>query len=78
MSFYGIIIYILYSSVRMLSKLKNPLALAVVLGFTAGSIGILINALYIDVFAASKVAYTYWLMAGIIMAIKHNELQTTA
>lgn len=78
LSFYGIIIYILYSSVRMLSKLKNPLALAVVLGFTAGSIGILINALYIDVFAASKVAYTYWLMAGIIMAIKHNELQTTA
>ncbi len=78
LSFYGIIIYILYTSARMLFKLKNPVTQALVLGFTAGSIGILINALYIDVFAASKVAYTYWLMAGIIMAIKHNEFQTAA
>lgn len=36
-------------------------------GFLFGLVGLFINAVYIDVFEASKVAYTFWLMSGIII-----------
>ena len=35
----------------------------------AGTIGLLVNAMYIDVFVASKVAYTFWLLQGIFLAV---------
>ena len=35
--------------------------------FIFGLLGLLINATYIDVFEASKVAYTFWTMTGIII-----------
>lgn len=35
----------------------------------AGAFGLLLNATYIDVFVASKVAYTYWLIQGIALAV---------
>jgi hypothetical protein len=34
------------------------------LAFIAASIGLLINATYIDVFASSKVAFTYWALSA--------------
>lgn len=37
-------------------------------GFLFGFFGLLINATYIDVFEASKVAYTFWLLAGLFVA----------
>src|SRR3989344_1002092 len=40
----------------------------ILLGFVFGMLGILINATYIDVFEASKVAYTIWLMSGLYIA----------
>lgn len=36
-------------------------------GFLFGMFGLLVNASYIDVFEASKVAYTFWLLAGIFI-----------
>lgn len=69
-SFYGIVIYLLVVCIRLYLRLKIPLHQAITLGFIAGTIGLLINAAYIDVFAASKVAYTYWLMAGLVLAQK--------
>jgi uncharacterized membrane protein len=41
---------------------------AVTIGLVAGTLGLLVNATYIDVFAASKVAYTYWFFAGLVRA----------
>ncbi len=38
------------------------------LGFLFGFLGLFVNASYIDVFEASKVAYTFWLLAGIFVA----------
>jgi len=38
------------------------------IGFMASSIGLLINALYIDVYAASKVAFSYWGLTGLYLA----------
>lgn len=37
-------------------------------GFLFGMLGLLINATYIDVFEASKVAYHVWLLAGLFVA----------
>lgn len=36
-------------------------------GFLFGTLSLLANASYIDVFEASKVAYTYWLVAGVFI-----------
>ncbi len=43
-------------------------------GFIGGTTGLLVNAFYIDVFAASKVAYTYWIVVGILTALYILEL----
>jgi hypothetical protein len=37
-------------------------------GFMFGTLALFVNATYIDVFEASKVAYTYWLVAGVFVA----------
>ncbi len=39
------------------------------IGFLAGTLGLLINALYIDVFEASKVAFTFWALSGLMMSL---------
>lgn len=35
----------------------------------AGTVGLLLNAMYIDVFVASKVAYTFWTLQGVLLAL---------
>lgn len=45
------------------------------IGYIAGAVGLLINALYIDVFAASKVAFSFWLLTG--LAIKNLHLESS-
>ena len=68
-TFFGTIIVILYLLIRQAYKVTDPILKAFVFGFIAGSLGLLINAFYIDVFEASKVATMYWALAGIAMAI---------
>ncbi|MCX7955851.1 MAG: O-antigen ligase family protein [Patescibacteria group bacterium] len=41
------------------------------IGFTFGLGALLINASYIDVFEASKVAYTFWIIAGLFIAFRN-------
>lgn len=67
-SFYGVIIIALLAACRRLQKptsLKDYYNYA----FIAALVGILINGLYIDVFAASKVAFTLWMLTGIFWAL---------
>ncbi|HRN70733.1 MAG TPA: O-antigen ligase family protein [Candidatus Woesebacteria bacterium] len=54
----------------MWDKLKNMTQnnRYIFLGFLFGFLGLFVNASYIDVFEASKVAYTFWLLAGIFIA----------
>lgn len=47
----------------------TPLEHAIVVGIYAGIVGLLCNAVLIDVFEASKVAYTLWMLLGIATAI---------
>ncbi len=43
----------------------------------AGIVGLLLNATYIDVFVASKVAETFWALVGILLAITYGINQKT-
>ena len=63
-SFYGAVVLILFFAVRNITS-KDWLRSAFSVGMFCGSIGLLLNAVYIDVFAASKVAQTYWALAGV-------------
>lgn len=54
---------------KLLPKVDSPAAMSFVIGFVAGSFGLALNAFLIDVFEASKVAFTYWLLMGITLGI---------
>jgi len=66
-AFYGTILYITYYLWRNLNLIKDPIFFSMVAGFTGLVFGLLANALYIDVFVSSKVAYTFWGLTGIIL-----------
>lgn len=62
-------------SFGVISKTKREDFLRLVLiGISGGMIGFLANAIFIDVFEASKVAITFWLLAGIMVGISKLEL----
>lgn len=75
-TFYGVTAIILWLVVRQLWDTDN-IGRALSIGLLGATVGLLINAVYIDVFAASKVAFTYWGIAGVIVAytrLNHPEL----
>lgn len=59
-----IIIKTIWNAMKAISEKEKPLYL----GFLFGLFGLLFNAGYIDVFEASKVAYQYWMIAGLFVA----------
>lgn len=67
-SFFGIIFVIIKTSIKALKNILDPFFFAFVSGFIALTVGLLINALYIDVFEASKVAFTFWALTGVLLA----------
>lgn len=68
LSFYGMIVFICYYSLKRYRQIKDPFYFTVVAGLVAAIIGLLVNAIYIDVFVASKVAYTFWIITAILIA----------
>lgn len=50
---------------KVLPEVDSPQDRALILGVAAGVIGLFINASLIDVFEASKVAYTLWILVGL-------------
>lgn len=79
LAFMSILGYLVWQSVKNLRSVSAHLIRPLLIGFLAATIGLLINAVYIDVFAASKVAYTYWLVAGMVLASINlsNQLPTS-
>lgn len=69
LSFFGIIFFALHRVWKVKSKIKDPALFALTAGIVGAIVGMLINGLYIDVFEASKVAYTFWALMGILFAI---------
>lgn len=71
-TFYGGVIALLVVLYRKQKTTDDKALRAFNLAFIAASIGLLLNATYIDVFASSKVAFTYWALAGAILAYNHQ------
>jgi hypothetical protein len=66
-SFYGIVAVVLFFAAKNFAS-KDSLKSAYSIGLFAGTVALLLNAVYIDVFASSKVALSYWALAGILFA----------
>lgn len=56
---------------KILPKVDSPLIRSFTLGFVAGTFGLALNAIFIDVFEASKIAFSYWLLMGITLGVLH-------
>lgn len=67
-AYLGILFYAMVIFLHGRSKL-SPLPKAFVIGVFAGIVGLLFNAILIDVFEASKVAFVLWLLLGFVMAL---------
>lgn len=69
-TFYGGVIIALITSKNILfnKQEKDSFKKIFVVGYIGATIGFLVNAAFIDVFAASKVAYTYWALTGILLS----------
>lgn len=65
-----IFVFFLFSMVKFIYLKINHFSLTekyLYIGFIFGLFGLLLNAVYIDVFEASKAAYTFWTVSGIIV-----------
>ncbi|NCN87414.1 MAG: O-antigen ligase family protein [Candidatus Pacebacteria bacterium] len=67
-SFYGTIFFAMRLAIKSLRNHQDELLKIFAIGYFAGSLGLLINATYIDVYAASKVAFSYWAITGVFVA----------
>ncbi|HZQ29967.1 MAG TPA: hypothetical protein VFA93_02730, partial [Patescibacteria group bacterium] len=57
---------------RAYPKIESPVFKSFVLGFVLGTLGLFLNGTLIDVFEASKVAFTYWILMGLTLGVlKH-------
>ena len=65
-SIFAVIIVLLF---KALQKTQEPIWIGLFAGGLGITVGLLVNALYIDVFESSKVAYTYWSLMGILLAM---------
>jgi hypothetical protein len=76
-TFYGAIVVSLWVCCRQIfTQQLSRVAQFVDYGFLTATIGILINATYIDVFAASKVAFTFWSLFGLFWATQSLNFAT--
>jgi hypothetical protein len=71
-SFLGILGFGFYIFIRSFKTIDNPKR-SLLIGIFAGIIGLLLNAILIDVFEASKVAFTFWLVCGLGLAMIDGE-----
>lgn len=68
LSFYLIIAIVSWYSIKNFRKINDIFYATIVITIISATAGLLVNAVYIDVFEASKVAYTFWMMMAILLA----------
>jgi hypothetical protein len=68
-TFYGIFFYFFLKTLPLIFKLKKTYPELVSLILFGGLLAMLANAVFIDVFEASKTAYLFWIMMGIYYKI---------
>ncbi len=69
LSFFLIISVILYVCWRIYTRSNNPLDQTLAIGTIGATIGLLVNATYIDIFESSKVAYTLWILTALVIKL---------
>jgi len=67
LAFFGSLIFILVIVFKSLAGITDAFVFGLTAGLGAAVFGLLINALYIDVFEASKVAFSFWALMGILL-----------
>lgn len=67
-SFFAIIATAIYFAFKF-HQVDRTYTSAISVGFIGASLGLLLNATYIDVFAASKVAFVYWAITGLVVGL---------
>ncbi len=67
LSFLSILAVLLYLVYGQLKRTSSPLYQIIYLGAIGAIVGLLVNATYIDVFESSKVAYTLWILAALVV-----------
>lgn len=68
-SFFASVVVATFIAFQAARKETDVVLRAFLIGFIGASFGLLLNAAYIDVFTASKVAESYWMLTGIALAI---------
>ena len=68
-AFFLIFLELLRRVIYFLKKTKPGLARTLVIGISGAILGLLANAVFIDVFESSKVAFFFWILIGILIGI---------
>ncbi|MCX6793671.1 MAG: O-antigen ligase family protein [Candidatus Gottesmanbacteria bacterium] len=56
---------------KVMPAIESPPVKSFIIGFVAGLAGLAVNAIFIDVFEASKIAFLLWLLMGAIVSLMH-------
>ncbi|MBI4991197.1 O-antigen ligase family protein [Candidatus Gottesmanbacteria bacterium] len=67
-TFYGTIFLTLFIIWRNLAIIRDPIVFGIVIALAGLILGLLVNAVYIDVFESSKVAFYFWAVTGFVLA----------
>ncbi|HKY73984.1 MAG TPA: hypothetical protein VJ246_01575 [Patescibacteria group bacterium] len=67
-TFYGVMVIAVYSLVKKAKQSQDRLMGVFAALYVVVTLGLMINAVYIDVFVSSKVAQTYWILTGLLLA----------
>lgn len=65
----GIFVVLLLMIRQYVRTERNAYGRSFMIGMAASIVGLMINAVLIDVFDASKVAYTFWILAGVVTGL---------
>lgn len=68
LTFYGIVSIACFQAISAFKKVNDIFFATIIASLFAASVGLLVNAFYIDVFVSSKVAYTFWIMMAILLS----------
>lgn len=69
LTFWAIIFAIILVTRQILKSSTNLLLRGLAIGLLGGLIGLLFNAVLIDVFEASKVAFVFWMLVGLVIGL---------
>jgi hypothetical protein len=69
LSFFAILGIVIYFSLRVYRLSTNTLDQTIAIGTIGATVALLINATYIDIFESSKIAYTLWILAALVVKL---------